>query len=65
MGTKYTCDECGGTSSDLDENILHDLVVSIARGDQAEALANINRLVRDHPNAVALSERVAIARAAA
>ena len=65
MGIEHTCGECGGTSPDLDENILHDLVVSIARGERAEALANINRLVRDHPNAVALAERVAIARAAA
>ncbi len=65
MAIEYKCDECGGTSPDLDENILHDLVVSIARGDRAEALANVNRLVRDHPNAVALTERVAIARAAA
>lgn len=61
MATEHICDECGGTSADLDETILHDLVVSITRD---EALANINRLVRDHPNAVALSERIAIARAA-
>ena len=65
MATEHICDECGGTSADLDETILHDLVVTIARGERDEALANINRLVRDHPNAVALSERIAIARAAA
>jgi hypothetical protein len=65
MSSTHICDECGDASPDLDENILHDLVVSIVRGDRADALANINRLVRDHPNADALTERVAIARAAA
>lgn len=57
-------DHATGTS-DLDENVLHDLVVNIVRGNQADALIEINRLVRDHPNADALSERIAIARAAA
>ncbi|EZP57447.1 hypothetical protein [Sphingomonas sp. RIT328] len=65
MAIDYECNECGGTSPDLDETVLHDLVVNIVRGNHADALIDINRLVRDHPNADALSERIAIARAAA
>lgn len=65
MSNEYVCDDCGQSTSNLDENVLHDLVINIVRGNQAEALIDINRLVRDHPNADALSERIAIARAAA
>lgn len=65
MSNEYICDDFGQSTSDLDETVLHDLVVNIVRGNHADALIDINRLVRDHPKADALSERIAIARAAA
>jgi len=65
MALDHECDECGATSPDIDESILHELVTSIARGKRDDALALLGLMLSEHPNAASLSERIAIAKAAA
>lgn len=64
MGIDYTCEDCGGSTATLDENVLHDLVRDICAGDEVGAFRNLDILVADLRNANALQERIAIAKAA-